>query len=166
VNHAAGLVNRYIAIWNERDAERRRTTFRQLWTDEAIHVFQPPQEALEPAAALDVTAIFQARGHTALEARVARTYEEFVAPGQFSFRLRDQASRLGEVVKFNWEMVATDGQVPPLASSSSRSRRTDGSGSTTSSSRVERLANGHARTERERPLWDPAMDLDACPDQQ
>lgn len=105
------LVDRYIAIWHEADAERRQSAVAALWADEAIHVLQPPEDVREAAAALNVTATFQARGHKELEARVARAYEEFVAPGQFLFRSRGNAARLGDVVKFNWEMVSSDGAV-------------------------------------------------------
>jgi hypothetical protein len=52
-----------------------------------------------------------AAGHAELEARVARAYEQFVASGGFSFRLRGKAARVGDVVKFSWAMVRTDGQV-------------------------------------------------------
>jgi hypothetical protein len=65
----------------------------------------------EAAAALHMTAIFQAYGHRELEARVARAYEEFVAPGYFAFRLRGNAARLGDFVKFGWEMVGSNGEV-------------------------------------------------------
>jgi hypothetical protein len=38
-------------------------------------------------------------------------YEDFVAPGEFIFR-RDNAARLDDVVKFNWEMLRTsDGTI-------------------------------------------------------
>lgn len=40
---------------------------------------------------------------------MTRSYEEFVAPGKFIFRPRDNAARLGDVIKFNWEMVPTGG---------------------------------------------------------
>jgi hypothetical protein len=63
------------------------------------------------AAALRVTPTFQARGHAGLEAKVARAYEEFVAPGTFRFRPRDNAARLGDAVKFGWEMVDSGGEV-------------------------------------------------------
>jgi len=76
-----------------------------------VGILQPPQEVREAAAALDITASFQARGHSELEARITRAYEEFVAPRQFSFRSQDNAARLGDVVKFNWEMVSTSGEV-------------------------------------------------------
>lgn len=105
------LVDRYAAIWNEPDAKRRRDAVAALWTEDAVHVLQPPQEVQAAAAALDVTPTFQARGHAELEARVARAHQEFVAPGEFSFRSRDNAARLGDVVKFGWEMVASSGEV-------------------------------------------------------
>jgi hypothetical protein len=111
MNDPSALVDGYLAIWNEADAARRHAAVAELWTEDAVHVFQPPQEVIDAAAALDVTAIFQARGHEELEARVARAYGQFVAPGQFSFRLRGRAARLGDVVKFNWEMVSADGEV-------------------------------------------------------
>jgi hypothetical protein len=101
VNHVERLVARYAAIWNEPDAELRRAAVSAVWTEDALHVFQPPQEVLDAAAALDVSAVFQARGHAELEARVARAYEQFVAPGQFSFRLHGNAARVGDVVKFS-----------------------------------------------------------------
>lgn len=33
-------------------------------------------------------------------------YEEFVAPGEYVFRPRDNAARLRNLVKFNWELVS------------------------------------------------------------
>jgi hypothetical protein len=111
VNDITELVDRYVAIWHEADAERRQSAVAELWTEEAIHILQPPEDVREAAAALNVTATFQARGHKELEARVARAYEEFIAPGQFLFRSRGNAARLGDVVKFNWEMVSPDGAV-------------------------------------------------------
>ena len=111
MNDPKELVDRYVEIWNEADAGRRRAAVAQLWTEDAVHLFQPPQEVIETATALDATPIFQARGHGELEARVARAYEKFVAPGQFLFRSRGAAARLADAVKFNWEMVSTEGEV-------------------------------------------------------
>ena len=103
------LVRRYVAAWNEPDAGRRRRAIEVLWAEDGAHVLQPPREIGQAAAALGFPgATLQARGHDELEARVARSYEEFVAPGKFSFRARDNAGRLGDVVKFNWEMISTD----------------------------------------------------------
>ncbi|MEV4755339.1 hypothetical protein AB0J86_09530 [Micromonospora sp. NPDC049559] len=103
------LADRYAAIWNEPDAERRRAAVRELWSADATHVLQPPQEMRENADRIgfDLT-VLEARGHEALEFRVTRAYEEFVAPGSFVFRSRGNAERLRDVVKLSWEMVARD----------------------------------------------------------
>jgi hypothetical protein len=106
------LVDRYVAVWNEPDADRRRKTITELWTEDGVQLLDPPQEIRQTAAALGMTPTLTARGHDALEVRVTRSYEDFVAPGEFIFRPRDNAARLDDVVKFNWEMVRTsDGEV-------------------------------------------------------
>jgi hypothetical protein len=63
VNDSRDLVDRYAAIWNEPDAKRRRSAVAALWTEDALHILQPRRKGQEAAAALDVTAAFQARGH-------------------------------------------------------------------------------------------------------
>jgi hypothetical protein len=107
------LVRRYVAAWNEPDAGLRRKAIAGLWTEDGAHILQPPQEIRAAAAALGFTStVLHARGHDALEVRVTRAFEEFVAPGKFTFKARDNAERLGNVVKFNWEMIsAGSGQV-------------------------------------------------------
>jgi hypothetical protein len=111
MNDAKKLVDRYVAVWNEPDAGRRREAVAELWSNDAVHILQPPQEVREAAASLEVTATFQARGHAALEARVGRAYAQFVAEGGNSFRARDDADLLGDVVMFRWEMVTSVGEV-------------------------------------------------------
>ncbi|MEV4072375.1 hypothetical protein [Nonomuraea fuscirosea] len=106
------LVGRYVAVWNQPNAGLRRKAVAELWTEDGVQLLQPPQEIREAAAALGVTPVLEARGHEALEARVTRSYEKFVAPGEFFFRPRDNADRLADIVKFTWEMVPTDGGEP------------------------------------------------------
>lgn len=104
------LVRRYVAAWNEPDAGRRRAAIQGLWAEDGAHILQPPQEIREAAAAVGFpAATLRARGHDALEIRLTTAYEEFVAPGKFTFRARDNAERLEDVVKFNWEMISADG---------------------------------------------------------
>jgi hypothetical protein len=71
-------------------------------------ILQPPQQIRDVAArpGIGLTARLEARGHAALEVRATSAYEEFVAPGQFRFRRRDDVERLDEVVTFRWEMVS------------------------------------------------------------
>jgi hypothetical protein len=95
-------------MWNEPDPEARRAAVRELWTEDGIHVLQPPQELLAGAAAVGfVNPVLEARGHAELDARVTRAHEEFVAPGEFRFRAHNDPVLLGNVMKFCWEMVAT-----------------------------------------------------------
>lgn len=104
------LVRRYVAAWNEPDAGRRRDAIQGLWAEDGAHFLQPPQEIRQAAAAVGFpAATLEARRHDALEIRVRTAYEEFVAPGKFTFRSRDNGERLGDVVKFNWEMISIDG---------------------------------------------------------
>lgn len=104
------LVSRYVAVWSQPDATLRRKAICELWAEDGAHVLQPPQEIRETARGLGFTStVLEARGHEALEVRITRAYEDFVASGDFTFKARDNADRLGNVVKFSWEMVPTGG---------------------------------------------------------
>ena len=110
---AAGLAERYVALWNEPDADRRRRMIAELWAEDGRHILQPPQEirgiAAQPGIAM--TAILKAQGYEEIEARVASAYEHWVGSEGLSFRGRDDADRLDDVVKLHWEAVAKDGSV-------------------------------------------------------
>jgi hypothetical protein len=110
---AAGLAKRYLALWNEPDADRRRRMIAELWTEDGRHYLQPPQEIREIAArpGLAMAAILEARGYREIEARAASVYEHWVGSEGLSFRGRDDVERLGDVVKFHWEAVAKNGEV-------------------------------------------------------
>jgi hypothetical protein len=110
---AEQLADRFIALWNEPDPERRRRMIAELWTEDGSQILQPPQEMLEIAArpGLGMAATLEARGHAELEARAATAYEQWVGSGELSFRRRDDVERLHDVVKFHWEAVSPDGEV-------------------------------------------------------
>ena len=104
------LTSRYVAAWNEPDPARRRQAIQELWAEDGTHVLQPPAEFRQAAAGLGFSsAALEARGHDQLEVRLTRAYQDFVAPGEFTFRPRDNADALRNVVKFNWEMVPAGG---------------------------------------------------------
>ena len=104
---------KYVALWNEPDADRRRRMIAELWTEDGRHILQPPEEiraiAAQPGIAL--TAILEARGYDEIEARATSAYEHWVGSEGLSFRGRDDADRLGDVVKLHWEAVSQDGSV-------------------------------------------------------
>jgi hypothetical protein len=110
---AAELAEKYLALWNEPDADRRRRMIAELWTEDGRHILQPPQEirAIAARPGIGLTAILEARGHEEIGARVASAYEHWVGSEGLSFRGRDDAERLGDVVKFHWEAVANDGEL-------------------------------------------------------
>ena len=88
-----------MAVWNQPDSELRRKAIRALWTEDGAHILQPPEQIRKAAAGLGFSStVLEARGHDALEVRVTRAYGEFVAPGGFTFRPRDNADRLPRVV--------------------------------------------------------------------
>ena len=110
---AAELAEQYIALWNEPDTDRRRRMIAELWTEDGRHILQPPQQIRVIAAqpGLAMTAILEARGYEEIEARAASAYEHWVGSEGLSFRRRDDAQRLGDVVKFHWEAVGKDGEL-------------------------------------------------------
>ena len=110
---AAELADRYLALWNEPDGDRRRQTVAELWTRDARHLVQPPDEIRAVAAqpGIAMAAILEARGHREIEARAAGAHEHWVGSEGLSFRARDDADRLADVVKLHWEAVAADGTV-------------------------------------------------------
>jgi hypothetical protein len=113
INAAEQLADRYLALWNEADRERRRRMIAELWTEDGAQILQPPQEMREIAASagLGMAATLEARGHVELEARAATSYEQWVGSAGLSFRRRDDVYRLDEVVKFHWEAISPDGDV-------------------------------------------------------
>jgi hypothetical protein len=107
------LAGKYLALWNEPDADRRRRTIAELWTEDGQHLLQPPEEIRGIAAqpGIGMTAILEARGYEQIEARVVSAYEHWVGSEGLVFRGRDDAERLGDVVKFHWEAVSKDGEL-------------------------------------------------------
>lgn len=104
------LADRYVAIWNEPDPERRRAAVRTLWTENGAQLLKPPEDIRHSAAKLAIQPTLEARGHAELEARVSRAYEEFVAPGTMTFRSCNDADRVKDAVKFRWEAIGAGGE--------------------------------------------------------
>lgn len=110
---ANDLADRYVALWNEPDAERRRAAIAGLWTEDGVQLLQPPLEVHANAArpGIGLAATFEARGHAALETRVTSAHDEFIARQGNAFRRRENVERVADAVKFHWEMVSPDGDV-------------------------------------------------------
>jgi hypothetical protein len=61
--HPNDIADRYVALWNEADPDRRRAAIAALWSEDGAHILQPPQEIREIAAqpGIGLTASLEAR---------------------------------------------------------------------------------------------------------
>ena len=103
------FADRYVALWNEPDPATRRRMIRELWAPGGAQVLvDPPVEMRDAADRLAFPhPTLEVRGYDAIEARVSRAYEMFIAPGEYVFEFGGDASRLlGNVVSLNWSMVS------------------------------------------------------------
>jgi hypothetical protein len=86
---AQTLADRYVAVWNETDAERRRNAIAALWVPDGQHY----------------VGTREARGYEALEKRILGSHEKNVRNDGNRFRAAQDARRLRDVVAFHWEML-------------------------------------------------------------
>ena len=89
MDDAQRLAERYVAVWNETDAERRRHAIAELWTPDGQHYVNARE----------------AHGYDALEQRIIGSYERNVRDGGHRFRAVAGARALRDVVTFDWEML-------------------------------------------------------------
>jgi hypothetical protein len=79
-----------------------------LWAGDGVHRLEAPEEMQTAALALGFRKpALEARGYDDLELRISQAYADFVAPGAFTFRRSDDVSRVGDAIKFHWEMINT-----------------------------------------------------------
>lgn len=108
------LVHRYISLWNDPDPAVRRKLIHEVWRPDGTEVLvDPPQEMREAAKNLEFPIpTLDVHGYDALEARVTRAYEMFIAPGEYVFQRHGEVSELlDHVITYKWDMVAVaDGE--------------------------------------------------------
>ena len=85
-----GVADRYLAAWNEPDADARRRAVAELWTEDGSYS--------DPLAAVE--------GHEAIAALIAGVREHF--PGHV-FELMENVDAHHDVVRFGWELVPQGG---------------------------------------------------------
>ncbi|MES2462621.1 MAG: nuclear transport factor 2 family protein [Armatimonadota bacterium] len=84
------LIDRYIAVWNEADAERRRALITQTWTADASY--------MDP--------LMQAEGWDGIETMTQGVQTQF--PG-FRFRRTSDVDTHNNRVRFSWELGPESG---------------------------------------------------------
>jgi hypothetical protein len=91
---AQTLADRYIAAWNERDADRRRDAMAALWSGDALRL----------------GGAREAREYELLEKRVFGPREKKAGRDGARFRAARNARRESDVVTFQWEMLPPDSE--------------------------------------------------------
>ena len=87
----AAIADRYIAVWNETDAERRRALLARTFTESGT--YRDP--------------LMQAEGHEQIGALVDAVHTRF--PG-FRFALAGRADGYGDRIRFSWEFGPEGGE--------------------------------------------------------
>ena len=93
---ARTVTDRYLAVWNEADAQSRRAAIESLW---------------EPDGVEYVDGGIQFRGHEELDRRIAHAYDEFVGSGKYDATMADDASRHDDVITFTVQLSTHEGDV-------------------------------------------------------
>lgn len=86
------LVERVVAMWNERDPQARRTHVAALWQEDGEHVNSERTHS----------------GHAAIEAEATRVYAMCGARGQ-RFRCPGRIDGHHSALRMDWELVGEDG---------------------------------------------------------
>ena len=107
---AEQLADRYMALWNEPDADRRRRMIAELWTEDGSQILQPPQEMREIAASPGIGLAASSRRGTQRAPgagdNVLRALGRFRRAQLPGARRRPEARRRRQVPR---EAVANDG---------------------------------------------------------
>jgi hypothetical protein len=94
MTNAAEIADRYIALWNETDADRRRELIAQAWTETARYI--------DP--------MMQGAGHDGIDAMIAGVQQQFPGHG---FSLVGQPDGHADRIRFSWKLAA--GGAPVVA---------------------------------------------------
>ena len=93
---AQELADKYVAVWNETDVDRRRQQIAALWVPDGQHY-------------VDVRKVV---GYEALEQRIIGSYNKNVRDGGHFFRAVKDARAMHDIMIFHWEMLlATENRV-------------------------------------------------------
>jgi hypothetical protein len=95
MTNVTDLIDRYIAMWNETDARRRRDLIARVWSENASY--------LDP--------LMQGEGHSGIDAMVGGVQQRF--PGH-RFRRTSDVDAHHDRVRFGWELAPDQG--PALVS--------------------------------------------------
>jgi hypothetical protein len=90
MNNLAALIDRYFAMWNETDVDRRRDLIARTWTEDAAYI--------DP--------LMEGAGQAGIDAMVAGVQTQF--PGH-RFRRTSEIDAHHDCVRFAWELAPEGG---------------------------------------------------------
>ncbi len=85
VTDVQSIVDRYLAIWNETEPNRRRDLIAQTWTEDALY--------LDPMR--------RGEGHDGIDAMIASVHAQFP---EYRFRQIGKVDAHNDRVRFSWEL--------------------------------------------------------------
>ncbi len=91
IDDAAALAERYLAVWNESDAQARRRRVAELWAPDGSHI----------------TETLVRKGHRAIEAETLAAFDTYVANG-FEFTSASSSQAHHNVARLTWRIQAKD----------------------------------------------------------
>ena len=89
------IVDRYLAVWSEPDAEIRRRAIAGLWAQDGVEFVEG----------------VQFRGRKELEVRIAEAYAAFVGSGRYAVTSAGDASRHDDIATFTIQLTTEGGEV-------------------------------------------------------
>jgi hypothetical protein len=92
---ARTIIDRYVAVWSEADAEARRAAIGSLWEPDGVEYVEG----------------IQFRGHKELDDRIAHAYETFVASGKYNVTMADDVTRHDDIITFSVQLSTPEGEV-------------------------------------------------------
>ncbi|MBV9791249.1 MAG: nuclear transport factor 2 family protein [Chloroflexi bacterium] len=92
MSQSSELIDRYFAVWNERDTARRRDLIAQTWAEDASY--------LDP--------LMQGQSHAGIDSMVQGVQQQFAG---HHFRQLGAVDAHNDRLRFSWELISDDGPV-------------------------------------------------------
>ncbi|MGI5324442.1 hypothetical protein [Actinomadura nitritigenes] len=89
------IARRYVAVWSEPDAGRRRAAIAALWAEDGVELVESARFG----------------GHAELEDRITEAYDEFVVGHRYTVVSAGDVFAHHDAVTFTVRLVAEDGDV-------------------------------------------------------
>lgn len=91
---AERIAERYVAVWSETDAVRRREAVKGLWAEDGVEYVEESEF----------------RGHAALDARIAEAHEAFVGSGRFTITVADDVRWHHDAITMTVHLTTPSGE--------------------------------------------------------